>query len=128
MNATARALSPRALAPRTLPRQLAPVANIELDEQLVRTGELVVLLLDALVRSYRFCPIERAILGHMLLGRHAGTIARTLQLRETTVHKHMHAIFARTRTEDRRRLFDLALRLAAQHTLVASPRRLTIAA
>jgi DNA-binding NarL/FixJ family response regulator len=120
MNATA-----RALAPRSLPR---PVAPVEQDEQLVRTSELAVLLLDALVRSYRFSARERAILGHMLLGRHAGAIARTLRLRETTVHKHMHAIFARTKTDDRRRLFDLALRLAAQQTIVAPQRQLAIAA
>jgi hypothetical protein len=39
----------------------------------------------------------------------------------------MHAIFTRTGTEDRRRLFDLALRLAAQQCIVA-PRRLAVVA
>lgn len=129
MNATARALSPRALAPRSLPRAVAPIdTNQNGQEDVVRTGELVVLLLDALVRTYRFSARERAILGHLLLGRHSGAIARALRIRETTVHKHMHAIFARTRTDDRRRLFDLALRLAAQHTIVAPRRRLAVAA
>lgn len=126
MNATARALSPRAAAPRPAP--LLTSAAPEQDEHVVRTSELVVLLLDALVRSYRFSARERAILGHMLLGRHSGAIARALRIRETTVHKHMHAIFARTKTDGRRRLFDLALRLAAQHTIAAPPRRLAVAA
>ncbi|HLT36791.1 MAG TPA: LuxR C-terminal-related transcriptional regulator [Enhygromyxa sp.] len=123
MNATARALSPRALAPLPLPS-----AHFD-DEHVVRTSELVVLLLDALVRSHRFSARERAILGHVLLGRSSGAIARALRLRETTVHKHMHAIFARTGVADRRRLFDLALRLAATQTIVApQPRRRLAAA
>lgn len=121
MNATARALSPRASLPR-------PVLLPAPDEQVLRTNELVVLLLDALIRTYRFSARERAILGHLLLGRHSQAIARALRLRESTVHKHMHAIFARTKTPDRRRLFDLALRLAAQQTVVAPARRLAVVA
>jgi DNA-binding NarL/FixJ family response regulator len=117
MNATARALAP---APR-------PQPQVDQDEQLLRTNELIVLLFDALVRSHRFSARERAVLRHVLLGRSSAVIAQRLGLRETTVHKHMHSIFARTGTDGRRRLYDLALRLAAQRSLVP-PLRLAPAA
>jgi DNA-binding NarL/FixJ family response regulator len=124
MNATARALAPRAAAPRPLPRV---DSQSNQDEHVLRTNELVALLFDALVRTHRFSAREREVLQQVLLGRNSGVIARRLGLRETTVHKHMHSIFARTGTDERRRLYDLALRLAAQRSIL-QPRRLAVVA
>jgi DNA-binding CsgD family transcriptional regulator len=125
---TALALAPRSLAThRVAPSRRPPAARVDREEQAVRTNELVVLLLDALVRTFRFSDRERAVLGHVLCNRSSLVIARLMGIRETTVHKLMHSIFARTATEDRRRLFDLALRLAAQQCIVA-PRRLAVVA
>ena len=120
MNTTAPALAPRAVAPRPLPRD-------DRDEQLLRSNELVRLLFDALVCTHRFSTREREVLQQVLLGRNTGVIARRLGLRESTIHKHMHSIFARTKTDGRQRLHDLALRLAAQRSCVL-PRRLSVAA
>lgn len=101
--------------------------QVDEDEQLLRANQLIALLFDALVHSYRFSVRERAILRHVLLGRSSAAIARRLGLRESTIHKHMHSIFARTGTDGRQRLHDLALRLAAQLS-VAQPRGLAMAA
>lgn len=105
----------------------APRARVDQDEQLLRTDALIVQLFDALVQTHRFSGRERAVLQQVLLGRSSVVIARRLGLRETTVHKHMHSIFARTSTDGRQRLYDLALRLAAQRSIV-QPRRLAVAA
>jgi DNA-binding NarL/FixJ family response regulator len=120
MNATARAVAPHVVAPRPLPQ-------VDEDEQLLRTNQLIALLFDALVQTYRFSVRERAVLRHVLLGRSSAVIARRLGLRETTIHKLMHSIFARTSTDGRQRLHDLALRLAAQRSIV-QPWRLSVAA
>lgn len=125
MNATARALARHAVAPRPLAQ--AQVDQVDQDEQLLRSNELVALLFDALVRTHRFSARERAVLRHVLLGRNANVIGRRLGLRESTVHKHMHSIFTRTKTDGRQRLYELALRLAAQRSM-AQRRRLAIVA
>ncbi|HVH97588.1 MAG TPA: helix-turn-helix domain-containing protein [Enhygromyxa sp.] len=88
---------------------------------------LVASLFDALVQAHRFSARERSVLQEVLLGRSSAAIARQLGLRETTVHKHLHSIFARTETESRQRLCELALRLAAQRRVV-QPRPLAVAA
>ncbi|PRQ09904.1 hypothetical protein ENSA7_03620 [Enhygromyxa salina] len=53
-------------------------------------------------------------------------IAARLRIRETSVHKHMHRIFAATQTNSRKRLLDLALRLAARRSASPAPRGLRL--
>jgi DNA-binding NarL/FixJ family response regulator len=115
MNATAHAA-------RTLPvaRPLAPVttraARRDETENAVRTCYLTARLVDALIETYTLGEAEQQIVNHLLFGRSSKAIAQRLGIRETTVHKHMHRIFAKTKTDNRRELFDFALRLSAQRS------------
>ncbi|PRP90158.1 Bacterial regulatory protein, luxR family [Enhygromyxa salina] len=86
----------------------------------MRTGELIKRLVDSLERAFRLGEYELQVVHHVLFGRSCGAIAWRLGIRETTVHKHLHRLFAKTRCDSRRELYDLALRLAARDEIVGS--------
>lgn len=118
MDTTARLNARRFLAPRPLaPRPLAPK-----NEDSVRSNELLTRLVETLTRTFAFSPREQQVLDGVLFGHTAAAIAWRLGIRETSVHKHMHRIFAKTKTDSRKRLLDLALRLAANDAFVTAPR------
>ena len=105
---------------RPLPVQLArtlPAANYDETEHVLTASALIERLVDALMATYGFGAYEEQVVHHMLLGRSCHSIANRLGIRETTVHKHMHRVFARTKCEDRRGLYDHALRLAAVRSI-----------
>lgn len=64
---------------------------------------------------------DQQILYHFLFGRSAALTGTRLGLRETTVHKHLHRIYAKTGTVDRRGLIQLGLALAKQHGITPPP-------
>ena len=98
--------------------QVAPLTTETRNE-----GQQMVRELDsALARSFRFTRPERVILRQLVAGESVERIARQLQLRVTSVHKHMHRIFAKTGTEGRQPLIKLAFRLAAHRRIVGTPR------
>jgi DNA-binding NarL/FixJ family response regulator len=66
---------------------------------------------------------DREVLYHYLFGRDSERVATELDLRETTVHKHLHYVFLRTQTTNRRALLQLGLALADQAQLDARGRR-----
>jgi DNA-binding CsgD family transcriptional regulator len=66
----------------------------------------------------RCCPLtarDQHLLFHYLFGRSAEATGQRLGIRETTVHKHLHRIFSKTHTDNRRELLELGLRVAKQH-------------
>ena len=73
---------------------------------------------DALTRSFRFTRPERRILSRLIAGESVEAIARARQIRVTSVHKHMHRIFAKTNTNGRQPLLKLAFRLAARRRIM----------
>lgn len=81
--------------------------------------EMVRELEKALARTYRFTRSERLILRELVAGASVESIARGLELRTTSIHKHMHRIFAKTRTEGRQALLKLGMRLAARRRIFA---------
>jgi DNA-binding CsgD family transcriptional regulator len=111
MNATVRLDVARTLPTPPLPITL-PQRNDS--ERCVRTDEVVDHLVDALLLAFELTVYEEQVAHHMLLGRSCESIAWRLGIRGTTVHKHMHRVYAKTRTSERPDLYRLALRLAAQ--------------
>ena len=79
-------------------------------------------LAKALMRRFRFTRRERTILRQLVAGQSVDRIARQLDIRVTSVHKHMHRIFAKTGTEGRQPLIKLGMRLAAHRRIVGSMR------
>jgi DNA-binding NarL/FixJ family response regulator len=125
MNANAR-LHPtvRCDAPLPLARTLAcPPPRDQEEEQVARTNELITQLVDALVHAFPLSEWEEQVVHHVLFGRNCGAIGWRLGIRETTVHKHMHRLYAKTGCDSRRELYDLALRLTVRDELLASTRR-----
>ncbi|KIG12456.1 hypothetical protein DB30_01448 [Enhygromyxa salina] len=92
----------------------------------VRVSAYLRQLVDAATEAFAFTRNERLVVRHLLYGRSAAVIAGRLGIRETSVHKHMHRIFAVTKTDSRKRLLDLALRLAARRSVVPAPRGLRL--
>jgi DNA-binding CsgD family transcriptional regulator len=111
MNATV-----RLDAARTLPTPDLPTTLPQRDEteRCIRESEVVDRLVDALLSGFELTVYEEQVVQHMLLGRSCESIAWRLGIRSTTVHKHMHRIYAKTGTSDRPDLYRLALRLAAR--------------
>jgi DNA-binding CsgD family transcriptional regulator len=97
-------------------------------EQCVMALELIEQLVDALMASFSFSEYEEQVVHHMLFGRSCHAIGRRLGIRETTVHKHMHRVFAKTGAQDRRGLYDLGLRLAAVRSITRGSHSLRMAA
>lgn len=118
MDATLRLAAPLA--------QTLPSTPVSLDdtEQCLMALELIEQIVDALMAGFAFNEYEEQVVHHMLFGRSCHAIGDRLGIRETTVHKHMHRVFAKTGTQDRRGLYDLALRLAAVRSIAPSPLRL----
>lgn len=116
-------------APLPLARTLAcpPPAGQE-DEHANRTNALISQLVDALVSAHRLSDYEEQVIHHVLFGRSCGAIAWRLGLRETTVHKHMHRILAKTGCDARRDLYTLGLRLAARAGIRRTTQPLAVAA
>ncbi|WP_219907894.1 LuxR C-terminal-related transcriptional regulator, partial [Enhygromyxa salina] len=92
----------------------------------VRVSAYLRQLVDAATEAFAFTQRERHVLHHVLYGRSTQVIAARLRIRETSVHKHMHRIFAATQTNSRKRLLDLALRLAARRSASPAPRGLRL--
>jgi len=101
------------------PRRLRPLPATT-DETSTQGRAMLRELERALARSFQFTRRERLVVRQLLSGESVDHIARRLELRVTSVHKHMHRIFAKTRTEGRQRLLRLAFRLAA-HRRIAGP-------
>ena len=74
---------------------------------------------QALVGGYRFNDGEREVVRGLVAGASDELIARSLGMRITAVHKLMHRVFAKTRTEGRQALLKLAFRLAARRRIFA---------
>jgi DNA-binding CsgD family transcriptional regulator len=77
------------------------------------------------------CPLsdrDQHLLYHYLFGRSAEATGQRLGIRETTVHKHLHRIFTKTHTDNRRELLELGLRLAKQHRIADRHLKLALAA
>jgi DNA-binding CsgD family transcriptional regulator len=85
-------------------------------ERCVQTSEVIDHLVDALLGVFELTIYEEQVVQHMLFGRSCEAIAWRLGIRSTTVHKHMHRIYAKTGARDRGELYAIALRLAAQCT------------
>jgi DNA-binding CsgD family transcriptional regulator len=113
MNATVRLDVARTLPTPPLPCTL-PQRNES--ERCVRTSEVIDRLVDALLRTFTLTAYEEQVAHHMLFGRSCEAIAWRLGIRSTTVHKHMHRIYAKTGARERGELHALALRLAAQRS------------
>jgi DNA-binding NarL/FixJ family response regulator len=116
MNATIRLAAPLA---DTLPSHEGPGSAGGSSEDCIMTSELVDRLVDALMAAFALSEWEEQVVHHMLFGRSCHAIGRKLGIRETTVHKHIHRVFGKTHTQDRRGLYDLALRLAAVQAIHA---------
>lgn len=101
---------------RTLPTPQLPTTLPQRNEteRCIRTSEVVDHLVDALLLGFELTVYEEQIAQHMLMGRSCHAIAWRLGIRSTTVHKHMHRIYAKTGTSERADLYKLALQLAAQ--------------
>jgi DNA-binding CsgD family transcriptional regulator len=83
-------------------------------ERCVRQSEVIHRLVDALLTGFELSVYEEQVVQHMLLGRSCEAIAWRLGIRSTTVHKHMHRIYAKTGTSERAELYRLALLLSAR--------------
>lgn len=77
-------------------------------------NEMLARVLAGLSTVIRLSERDEALLYHYLFGRTAEDTGHRLGLRETTVHKHLHRIYARTGTQTRRELLELGLSLAKQ--------------
>ncbi|MCA9702184.1 MAG: helix-turn-helix transcriptional regulator, partial [Myxococcales bacterium] len=86
----------------------------------VRLSDLLAPLVAALEATFSLSTVEVEILRLLLANRSCARIAQRLSLRETTVHKHLHRICAKTNTNGRDQLFDLGLRLSAREVVVSS--------
>ena len=124
MNAQVRSASARTVVcsapPMTCPNALTlptprPVSSGSATD--ADADELIDRLVDTLIASFSLTEWERQVLNQALFGRSCPAIAEHLGIRETTVHKHMHRIFAETKTDGRKALYDLGLRLAARRAI-----------
>lgn len=88
----------------------------------VRLSDLLAPLVEALAATFTLSEVEVEIVRLLLANRSCARIALRLGLRETTVHKHLHRICAKTNTNGREQLFDLGLRLSARESVVSSQR------
>jgi DNA-binding CsgD family transcriptional regulator len=78
-------------------------------------NEMLARVIKGLGTCCRLGERDKTLLYHYLFGRTAEATGQRLGLRETTVHKHLHRIYGETRTDTRRELLELGLRLAKQH-------------
>jgi DNA-binding CsgD family transcriptional regulator len=111
--------------PLVLTRRPAPKPEREVSDM---AHEMLTRILGGLRRVVPLSERERAVLYQVLFGRTAEAAGARLGLRETTVHKHMHRVYARTGTSTRRELLELGLSVAKQHELRAMSSRRVLAA
>ena len=104
--------------PSPFARPVSPDAKFE-REPSDMAKELLHRVLGGLGRSMSLSVRDQQVLFHFLYGRSPALVGKQLDIRETTVHKHLHRIYARTGTESRRELLHLGRRLADQHGLRA---------
>jgi DNA-binding CsgD family transcriptional regulator len=81
--------------------------------------EMLVRIIKGLSGCCSLSVRDQQVLYHFLFGRSPEATGRRLGLRETTVHKHLHRIYARTRTDNRRALLELGHRLAKEQGVPA---------
>jgi DNA-binding CsgD family transcriptional regulator len=82
-------------------------------------NEMLIRIIKGLSTRAALSVVEQQVLYHFLFGRSAELTGARLGIRDTTVHKHLHRIYAKTRTESRRALIDLGVRLADEHGIPA---------
>ncbi|PRQ05669.1 LuxR C-terminal-related transcriptional regulator [Enhygromyxa salina] len=74
--------------------------------------ELLTRIIEGLGRAFPLSARERELLRHFLFGHDAAATGERLGIRETSVHKHLHRIYAKSGTNNRRGLLQHGLRLA----------------
>ena len=82
--------------------------------------EMLTRILRGLWLRYELSIRDQQILFHYLFGRTPEQTGARLSLRETTVHKHLHRVYAKTNPATRRELIELGLELARAHGIAGS--------
>jgi DNA-binding CsgD family transcriptional regulator len=83
-------------------------------------NEMLVRIIFGLSTCCTLGILDQQILYHYLFGRSAELTGRRLGVREGTVAKHLHRIHTKTKTDSRKGLLELGLRLAKQHESTAA--------
>ena len=124
MNATARIETPRSSARRPLSRRSSRFqARSSVDRAPSdMANEMLTRIIEGLRRAIPLSAREQELLYHFLFGHNAAATGERIGIRETSVHKHLHRVYAKTGTNNRRALLEYGLRLANQHGIVGSPR------
>jgi len=78
-------------------------------------NEMLVRIIYGLSTCCTLSILDHQVLYHFLFGRSAELTGRRLGIREATVDRHLRRIYVETRTDSRRGLLELGLRLAKQH-------------
>jgi DNA-binding CsgD family transcriptional regulator len=91
-------------------------------------NEMLARVIKGLATCCTLSARDQHLLYHYLFGRTAEATGQRLAIRDTTVHKHLHRIFTKTRTDSRRDLLELGLRLAKQHGITDKRIHLALAA
>ncbi len=120
MNVTARRTCPTPTL-RSRSRNRKPTPSKYEREPSDMAVEMLTRILRALWVRHTLSIREQQVLFHYLYGRSPALTGERLGLRETTVHKHLHRVFARTRTSSRRELIDLGLEIARAQGISGSP-------
>jgi DNA-binding CsgD family transcriptional regulator len=115
---TARPPVRRPLVGRRSRTQTRPVDGTPSD----MANEMLTRIIEGLSRAFPLSPRERELLYHFLFGVSAAVTGERIGIRETSVHKHLHRIYAKSGTETRRGLLEFGLALANQHRIVGTPR------
>jgi DNA-binding CsgD family transcriptional regulator len=127
MNAAARTQTPCSFDRRPLPRhsiyrpRTKPRSSVD-REPSDMANEMLTRIIEGLGRALPLSARERELLYHFLFGHDAAATGSRLGIRDTSVHKHLHRIYAKSGTNSRRGLLEFGLRLADQHGIVGSPR------
>ncbi|KIG14408.1 hypothetical protein DB30_06751 [Enhygromyxa salina] len=85
-------------------------------------NEMLTRIIEGLSRAFPLSARERELLYHFLFGHDAAATGERLGIRDTSVHKHLHRVYAKSGTNSRRGLLEVGLRLADRHGIVGSPR------
>jgi DNA-binding CsgD family transcriptional regulator len=91
-------------------------------------NEMLAQVIKGLATCCTLSARDQHMLYHYLFGRSAEATGQRLEMRDTTVHKHLHRIFIKTQTDSRRELLELGLQLAKQHRITDRHIKLSLAA
>lgn len=122
MNATARIETPRPLARRPLARRSSRSQARSSVERVPSdmANEMLTRIIEGLSRALPLSARERELLHHFLFGHSAAATGEKLGIRDTSVHKHLHRLYAKSGTNSRRSLMEYGLRLANRYGIVGS--------